>query len=167
MVYVTRKSHFSAAHRLFNPEFSDEKNEAIYDRCNNYWGHGHNYTVEVTVAGMPDPETGYVIDLKKLRDLMEEHIIEKVDHKHLNHDVDFMQGIIPTAENLAIMFWQQLEPNIPSGTLYSIKLFESDNNFVEYFGEPVTIKRYSVNADISARPTAGTLPVAAGEVEFV
>jgi 6-pyruvoyltetrahydropterin/6-carboxytetrahydropterin synthase len=146
MVYVTRKSHFSASHRLYNPEFSHEKNEAIFDKCNNLWGHGHNYEIEVTVAGIPDPETGYVIDLKRLRDIMDAEILDKVDHKHLNHDVDFMAGIIPTAENLAIMFWKILEPAIPSGKLHSIKLYESDNNFVEYFGEPVTIKRYDVRS---------------------
>ncbi len=145
MVYVTRKCHFSASHRLYNPEFSAEKNEAIFDKCNNFYGHGHNYVLEVTVAGIPDPETGYVIDLKKLRDIMEEKIIEKVDHKHLNYDVDFLQGIIPTAENVAIVFWQILDLNIKSGKLHSIKLYESENNFVEYFGEPVTIKRQNVS----------------------
>jgi 6-pyruvoyltetrahydropterin/6-carboxytetrahydropterin synthase len=144
MVYVTRKCHFSASHRLYNPEFSNEKNDAIFDKCNNPRGHGHNYVLEVTVVGQPDPETGYVIDLKKLRDIMEEHIIEKVDHKHLNYDVDFLQGIIPTAENIAVMFWQILESRLPSGKLHSIKLFESDNNFVEYFGAPVTLRRFAV-----------------------
>jgi 6-pyruvoyltetrahydropterin/6-carboxytetrahydropterin synthase len=143
MVYVTRKCHFSASHRLYNPEFSHEENERIFDKCNNLRGHGHNYVLEVTVAGQPDPETGYVIDLKKLRDIIEEHIVEKVDHKHLNYDVDFLQGIIPTAENIAVMFWQIIESRLPSGRLHAVKLFESDNNFVEYFGDPVKIKRYA------------------------
>jgi len=142
MVYVTRKMHFSAAHRLFNPTFSHEKNEKIFDKCNNPLGHGHNYTLEVTVKGIPDPETGYVIDLKKLRDIIEVFVVDKVDHKHLNYDVDFLRGIIPTAENLAICFWSILESKIPSGTMHSIKLFESDQNFVEYFGEPVRIPVY-------------------------
>lgn len=142
MVYVTRKAHFSASHRLFNPLFSDEKNEAVFDKCNNPRGHGHNYTLEVTVKGIPDHSTGYVIDLKILRDIIEQEIIDKVDHKHLNYDVDILKGIIPTAENIAIVFWSILERNIPTGTLHSVKLFESDNNFVEYFGEPVEIKRY-------------------------
>lgn len=142
MVYVTRKMHFSAAHRLFNPTFSHEKNEQIFDKCNNPLGHGHNYTLEVTVKGIPDPETGYVIDLKKLRDIIEEFVVDKVDHKHLNYDVDFLRGIIPTAENLAICFWSILESKIPSGTMHSIKLFESHQNFVEYFGEPVRIPVY-------------------------
>jgi 6-pyruvoyltetrahydropterin/6-carboxytetrahydropterin synthase len=157
MVYVTRKCHFSAAHRLYNPEFSNEKNDAIFDKCNNFWGHGHNYDIEVTVAGVPDPETGYVIDLKQLRDIIEVEILEKVDHKHLNHDVDFMQGIIPTAENLAIMFWKILEPVLPSGKLHSIKLFESENNFVEYFGEPVTLKRYAAEQATAFAPMAQKL----------
>ena len=100
-------------------------------------GHGHNYTLEITVAGNPDPLTGYVIDLKKLADLTEEHIINKVDHKHLNFDVPELRGIIPTAENLSLVFWQILEPKIKEGKLYSIKVFESDNNFAEYRGEPV------------------------------
>jgi len=144
MMYVTRCTHFSAAHRLYNPTFSHDKNEAIFDKCNNPHGHGHNYTLDVTVKGVPDPETGYVIDLKKLRDIIEEHIIDKVDHKHLNHDVDFLNGIIPTAENISLCFWQILEPFITEGTLHCIKLFESENNFVEYFGEPVTIKKYDI-----------------------
>ncbi len=135
MVYVTRKAHFSAAHRLFNPNFSDEKNETVFDKCNNPRGHGHNYTIDVTVAGDPDPETGYVVDLKKLADLIEEVILTKVDHKHLNYDVPELTGIIPTAENIALVFWNLLEPNIPQGKLYSIRVAESDNNYAEYFGK--------------------------------
>jgi len=147
MIYVTRRTQFSAAHRLFNPTWSDEQNEAIFDKCNNPKGHGHNYTLEVTVRGIPDPETGYVIDLKKLRDIIEDNVIEKVDHKHLNYDVDFLRGIIPTAENIVLCVWQILRLHITNGELYSIKLFESDNNFVEYFGEPITIPRYSAAAE--------------------
>ena len=135
MIYVTRKSEFSAAHRLFNPNFTDEKNDAIFDICNNFHGHGHNYVLEVTVAGVPDSETGYVIDLKLLKKIVDDVIIHKVDHKHLNHDVDFLQGIIPTAENLAVKFWGLLEDKIPSGKLYSIRLYESEKNYVEYKGE--------------------------------
>jgi 6-pyruvoyltetrahydropterin/6-carboxytetrahydropterin synthase len=137
MVYVTRKAHFSAAHRLYNPSFSDEKNEAVFDKCNNPLGHGHNYTVEVTVAGIPDPETGYVVDLKKLAELMDRVIIDRVDHKHLNFDVPELRGIIPTAENIALVFWSLLAPHIMEGELYSIRVAESDNNFAEYRGEPV------------------------------
>jgi 6-pyruvoyltetrahydropterin/6-carboxytetrahydropterin synthase len=144
MVYVSRKAHFSAAHRLFNPTFTEDRNEEVFDKCNNPRGHGHNYTLEVTVVGQPDPQTGYVIDLKKLARLMDELVIERVDHKHLNYDVPELRGIIPTAENIAIVFWQLLEPKIEDGKLFSVRLFESDNNFVEYRGEPVgPIPRYA------------------------
>ncbi|MBS1537470.1 MAG: 6-carboxytetrahydropterin synthase [Bacteroidetes bacterium] len=146
MVYVTHKVHFSASHRLFNPNFTDEKNEAIFDKCNNLNGHGHNYTLEVTVRGIPDPLTGYVIDLKLLRDLLEHKIIDKVDHKHLNYDVDFLEGIIPSAENVVVQFWGIIKDNLPVGELHSLKLFESDSNFVEYFGEQIEIPRYSFNS---------------------
>ena len=135
MVYVTRKAHFSAAHRLYNPSWSDEKNHTVFGKCNNPNGHGHNYDVEVTVGGNPPKETGMVIDLKKLADIIDEELIERVDHKHMNHDVDFMKGLIPTAENMAMAFWKILEPKIDEGKLMSIKLFESENNFVEYRGE--------------------------------
>lgn len=135
MIYVTRKAEFSAAHRLFNPEFSDAENEAVFGKCNNPLGHGHNYTVEVTVAGEPNQDTGYVIDLKKLNEIIEEEIIAKVDHKHLNYDVDFLRGIIPTAENLARAFWKILSSRIREGRLYSIRVYESDKNYVEYRGE--------------------------------
>ncbi|CAN5567633.1 6-carboxytetrahydropterin synthase [soil metagenome] len=151
MVYVTRKAHFSASHRLFNPTFTDEQNEATFDKCNNYFGHGHNYVIEVTVKGVPDPATGYVIDLKKLRDILDEAVIDKVDHKHLNFDVDFLRGVIPTVENLVILFWQQLENRLPSGDLHSIRLFESEQNFCEYFGEPVSIPRYKAVAEHQER----------------
>jgi 6-pyruvoyltetrahydropterin/6-carboxytetrahydropterin synthase len=134
MVYVTRKAHFSAAHRLFNPSFTDEQNEAVFDKCNNPHGHGHNYTIEVTVAGVPDPQTGYVIDLKKLGELIDDVILSKVDHKHLNYDVPELSGIIPTAEKIALVFWNLLAPRIQSGTLHSVRVAESDNNFAEYFG---------------------------------
>ena len=128
-----------------------KRNEATFDKCNNPMGHGHNYTIEVTVAGIPDPLTGYVIDLKKLSALMDEFIIEKVDHKHLNYDVPELRGIIPTAENIALVFWQMLEPKITDGKLYSIKVFESDNNFVEYLGEPVgKIMKYEDSLQLTA-----------------
>jgi 6-pyruvoyltetrahydropterin/6-carboxytetrahydropterin synthase len=135
MVYVTRRATFSAAHRLYNPKLTEAENEAIYDKCSNKNGHGHNYVVEVTVAGEPSPETGYVIDLKKLKEIVGREIIDRVDHKHLNVDVDFMQGIVPTAENIAKAFWKELFPKISEGTLYSIRLHETENNVVEYRGE--------------------------------
>lgn len=134
MVYVTRKAHFSASHRLYNPRWDDITNDRVFGKCNNPRGHGHNYELEVTVAGVPPAETGMVIDLKKLADLIERDLIELVDHKHLNDDVEFMRGIIPTAENLAIEFWKILEPKIHEGRLFSLKLYESANNFIEYRG---------------------------------
>ena len=135
MLYVTKRMEFSAAHRLYNPNFSEEKNEEVFDKCNNYYGHGHNYFLEVTVSGEPDPDTGYVIDLKKLKKLLVNEIISKVDHKHLNFDVDFLSDVIPTVENLAVAFWNILDSKLPSGKLYKIKLHETENSFVEYYGK--------------------------------
>ena len=135
MVYITRKEVFSAAHRLNNPELSKEENMQIFDKCNNYWGHGHNYVIEVTVKGEPDPKTGYLVDLKRLKDILDENLISKVDHKHLNYDVTFLKGINPTLENMAVAFWKQLQDKIPAGVLYRIKLWETENNSVEYYGD--------------------------------
>ena len=142
MIYVTKKMMFSASHRLFNPEFSDEENEKTFDKCNNYYGHGHNYIIEVTVAGNINSETGYLVDLKKLKEIINFEIISKVDHKHLNFDVDFLNGIIPTVENLAVVFWNILENKINGGKLHSIRLFESEGSFAEYCGENEVIKIY-------------------------
>ncbi len=135
MVYVTRRSTFSASHRLYNPALSEKENEELFDKCANPMGHGHNYVLEITVVGEPAANSGYVIDLKKLKQLMKSHILDKVDHKHLNHDVDFLQDSIPTAENLAKAFWNILAPHITEGRLYSIKLHETENNVVEYRGD--------------------------------
>jgi len=133
-VYVTRKAHFNAAHRLHNPEKSDQWNKDMYGKCNSPNWHGHNYQIEVTVAGEPHPDTGYVIDLGVLQTIMNERIIDLCDHSNLNLDVDFLQGIIPSAENLVVAFWGQLEPHIKGATLHSIKLFETARNVVEYRG---------------------------------
>jgi 6-pyruvoyltetrahydropterin/6-carboxytetrahydropterin synthase len=134
MVYLTRKEHFSASHRLYNPTFSEKDNLEIYGKCAYPNGHGHNYEIEVTVAGEPDPRTGMIIDLKKLSDLLKAEIVEKVDHKHLNIDVDFLRDIIPTAENIAVVFWKILSPRIHGGKLHSIRVYETPNNFAEYRG---------------------------------
>lgn len=142
MVYLTKRITFSAAHRLYNPNFSAEKNASVFDKCNNPNWHGHNYTLEVTICGTPDIETGYLIDLKKLKTIIKENIIDKVDHKNLNLDVDFLRGIIPTVENLAVAFWNELKDKIPQGKLYKIKIFETENNFIEYYGEAVEIKKF-------------------------
>ncbi len=133
-IYITRRLEFCASHRLFNPAFSDEKNEATFGLCNNPNGHGHNYVLEVTVKGEVDPETGMVLDLKVLKKLINEEIIDKVDHKNLNVDVDFLKNVIPTAENIAIRFWNIIEPKIENGTLHEVKLYESERNFVIYQG---------------------------------
>jgi 6-pyruvoyltetrahydropterin/6-carboxytetrahydropterin synthase len=134
MIYITRKLEFCASHRLYNPEYTDEKNAEVFGLCNNPNGHGHNYAMEVTVRGEVHPETGMVLDLKALKKLVNEEIILKVDHKNLNVDVPFLKGIIPTAENLAIHFWNALESKLESGELHEIKLYESERNFVIYRG---------------------------------
>jgi 6-pyruvoyltetrahydropterin/6-carboxytetrahydropterin synthase len=135
MVYVTRRATFSASHRLYNPSLSEEKNYEVFGKCANPNGHGHNYVLEVTVGGEPTSETGYVIDLSKLKLIIKQEILDKVDHKHLNHDVDFLRGIIPTAENIVKAFWAILAPRIPEGKLVSLRLRETENNIVEYRGE--------------------------------
>ena len=134
-VYVTRKVQFNAAHRLHNPGKSDEWNRRTFGKCNSPNWHGHNYVLEVTVAGEPDRETGYVIDLGELKDLVGERVVSKVDHANLNLDVDFMEGVMPSTENFAVAIWQQLEPHIPNGRLFSVRLRETDNNSAEYRGD--------------------------------
>ena len=139
MVYVSRKEHFNAAHKLYNPNWSAEKNEDVFGPCANSNWHGHNFDMIVTVKGEPDPNTGFVIDLKKLSTLIRREVIDKVDHKNLNIDVDFMQGKMASCENLVMEFWRILSPEIPkiskTGVLHCIKLYETPRNFVEYFGD--------------------------------
>ncbi|MBI2430305.1 MAG: 6-carboxytetrahydropterin synthase [Ignavibacteriales bacterium] len=134
-VYVYRRAHFSASHRLFDPQLSDEKNFEIFGGCSNPNGHGHNYYIELCIAGEPDPKTGYVIDLKKVKNILRVQFLDKVDHKNLNVDVDFMKGINPTTENIAIAAWRQIAPSINEGKLYSVRIYETEKNFVEYRGE--------------------------------
>lgn len=138
MIYVVRKEHFNAAHRLFNPNWSDEKNEEVFGPCANSNWHGHNFELIVTLKGLPDPDTGFVYDLKKLGKLIKKEIIDKVDHKNLNVDVDFMQGKLTSCENLAIEFWNILAPkikNTSNAQLHKIHLIETHKNSVEYYGE--------------------------------
>jgi 6-pyruvoyltetrahydropterin/6-carboxytetrahydropterin synthase len=139
MIYVTRKEHFNAAHRLHNPNWSDEKNEEVFGPCANRYFHGHNFEIIVTVKGIPDPETGFVIDLKVLGEIIRQEIIEKVDHRNLNIDVDFMQGKMASCEIFVMEIWKILDPKIKeaskSGKLHYIKLIETPKNFVEYYGE--------------------------------
>lgn len=144
MVFVTRTSHFNSAHRLHNPEKSDSWNKQVYGKCNHENWHGHNYTIEVTVAGKPNPETGYVIDLSKLKAIIKEHILDKCDHKNLNLDVDFLEGVIPSTENLVFRFFEELEAPIDDAThgngfLYAVKLDETERNSAEYC--PYLLKR--------------------------
>jgi len=136
MVYLTRLEHFNAAHKLYNPNWSREQNDEVFGPCANENWHGHNFDLYVTVKGTADPDTGFVMDAKKLKALIKEHVIAKVDHKNLNLDVDFMQGKMCSTENLIVGIWQQLKPHIPANvTLHSIKLYETPRIYVEYFGE--------------------------------
>ena len=136
MVYLTRLEHFNAAHRLFNPAWSYEKNEEVFGKCANENWHGHNYELYVTVMGQPDPDTGFVFDVKKLSLLIRQHVIEKIDHRNLNMDVDFMKGKMCSTENLAKGIWNELEPHLPKGVkLHRVKLYETPRIYVEYFGQ--------------------------------
>jgi len=136
MVYVIRKEHFNAAHRLFNPAWSDEKNQEIFGPCANTNWHGHNFELWVTVKGVPNEDTGFVMNLKTLSKLVKELVIEALDHKNLNLDVPFLKGVMASTENVAIAIWEILEEPIrkEGGELTKIKLEETENNFVEYFG---------------------------------
>lgn len=133
-VHVTRKVHFNAAHRLHNPSKSEAWNRDAFGACNNPNWHGHNYELEVTVAGEPDPETGYVIDLGVLKGILKERVLDPLDHKNMNLEVDFLDGVIPSTENVAVAIWEQLEDALPSGRLHRVRLYETPRNFVEYHG---------------------------------
>lgn len=136
MVYLTRIEHFNAAHRLYNPAWSYEKNEEVFGKCANENWHGHNYELFVTVKGQADPDTGFLVDVKKLSLLIKEHVTEKIDHLNLNLDVDFMKEKMCSTENLAIGIWDELKPHLPVGVqLHCIKLYETPRIYVEYFGE--------------------------------
>ena len=134
--YITRKERFNAAHRLFRPEFSDEQNLKVFGKCSNPNWHGHNYTLHVTVKGDVDPETGFVVDLKELSRVINEKVIIRLDHRNINLEVDFMNGKLASAENLAISIWNELEEEVEKlgARLHSIKVEETENNQAEYFG---------------------------------
>ncbi len=134
MIFVTRRETFSASHRLFNPELSEARNIELFDKCANPHGHGHNYVLEVTVVGEPARETGYVIDIKKLKEIIRKEVISRVDHKHLNYDVEFLKDVIPTSENVAKAIWNVLKDKIEGASLFSVRLHETENNVVEYRG---------------------------------
>lgn len=135
MVYLTRRMTFSAAHRLWSPFLSEAENYEIYDKCANPNGHGHNYILEVTVQGAPDERTGMVMNLTDMKKIINEQVVDWVDHKHLNYDVPWLEGVIPTAEMLAIKFWERLERGLPVGMLYEVKLHETENNLATYRGK--------------------------------
>jgi 6-pyruvoyltetrahydropterin/6-carboxytetrahydropterin synthase len=137
MIYITRREHFNAAHKLYKEEWSQEKNELVFGRCANANWHGHNYDLFVTIKGEINEDTGFVIDLKDLKNIILDHVVDKLDHRNLNLDVDFMKGKMASTEVLAIEIWKQLSQHISSrgAALHCIKLYETSNNFVEYFGD--------------------------------
>ena len=139
MIYVSRKEHFNAAHKLYNPNWSKEKNVEVFGPCANENWHGHNFEMIVTVKGLPDPDTGFVVDLKALSNVIKKEVIDKVDHKNLNIDVDFMQGKMASCEILIMEIWNLLEPKVnaitKTGQLHGIRLYETPRNYVEYFGD--------------------------------
>ncbi|MEI6889733.1 MAG: 6-carboxytetrahydropterin synthase [Bacteroidales bacterium] len=136
MVYITRKEHFNSAHRLFREEYSDEENLRIFGKCSNPLWHGHNYVLQVTVKGELSPVTGFVMDLKVLSRLIDEKVLQQLDHRNINLEVAFMKGKLASTENLAIGIWEELEPGVfSSGSiLHSVRLEETENNIIEYFG---------------------------------
>ncbi len=137
MVYITRREHFSAAHRLFLPEYTDEENLSVFGKCSNPNWHGHNYILFVTVRGVPDPVTGLIIHLRHVSKLIDDRVLSKVDHKNLNLEVDFLAGKVPTSEILAIGIWNELAGGIRQlgGELHCIRIEQSENNIIEYYGE--------------------------------
>lgn len=137
LVYITRKEHFNAAHKLWNSNWSEEKNREIFGKCANDNWHGHNYTLYITVKGSPEPETGFFINLKALSSLIRTRITDQLDHRNLNMDIPFLQGMQTSCENVAVAIWEQLFEPIKQlgGILHCVKLYETENNYVEYFGE--------------------------------
>lgn len=135
MVYLTRLEHFNAAHKLYNPNWTKEKNEEVFGVCANENWHGHNFELFVTVKGTPNADTGFLMDVKILSKIIKEHVIKKLDHKNLNLDVDFLAGKMCSTENLAIGIWNQILPHLPNGVqLHCVKLYETPRIYVEYFG---------------------------------
>jgi 6-pyruvoyltetrahydropterin/6-carboxytetrahydropterin synthase len=138
-IYISRKEHFNAAHKLYNPDWTKERNVEVFGPCANDHWHGHNFDLIVTVKGQPDPETGFVVDMKRLSVLIREKVVDQLDHKNINLDVDFMKGKMASCENLIVEIWKILEDSLPSitkrGKLHSIRLYETPRNYVEYFGE--------------------------------
>jgi 6-pyruvoyltetrahydropterin/6-carboxytetrahydropterin synthase len=136
MVYLTRKEHFNAAHKLYNPRWDDETNRAVFGKCANDHWHGHNYDLYVTVKGMPDPDTGFIINAKELGEIIRQEIVEELDHRNLNLDVTWLQGVMPSTENLVMLMWPRLALRIDRDncSLHCIKLFETERIYAEYYG---------------------------------
>lgn len=135
MIYLTRKVEFAASHFYHNPELSPEENARLFGKCNNANGHGHNYLLEVTVKGEPDAVTGMVIDLKDLKELINREVMDTLDHRFLNHEVPAFAHRIPTSENIAVEVWRMLDGKLPSGALHRVRLYETHDLFVDYYGE--------------------------------
>jgi 6-pyruvoyltetrahydropterin/6-carboxytetrahydropterin synthase len=131
---VTRQVHFNAAHRLHNPAYDQKWNEEQFGLCTNPHWHGHNYVLEATVRGRPDPATGYVLSLSDLKRVLHEAVADPCDHRNLNEEVDFLRGVIPSTENLVVAFWNRIAPRLPRGRLHCVRLYETPRNFAEYFG---------------------------------
>ena len=136
MIYITRRERFSAAHRMFNPLLSDDENEAIYGKCSNPNWHGHNYVLYVTIRGEVDPSIGFLMNISTLKMIIKNAVIDKIDHKNLNLEVDFMEGKIATTENIAIGIWNILKPLVNKGNveLHCVRIEETENNYIEYYG---------------------------------
>ena len=134
LVTVTRRLQFNAAHRVHNPALSDEENQRLFGKCNNPNWHGHNYVLEVSVRGEIEPRTGYVMDLGRLATIVQRELIDHLDHKNLNLEVEFMSGVNPTAENIVVACWRVLERHVAPGRLRRLRLWETENNYVEYEG---------------------------------
>ncbi|MGB0242924.1 MAG: 6-pyruvoyl trahydropterin synthase family protein [Bacteroidia bacterium] len=136
ILYISRKAHFNAAHQLWIPELSEEENFEMFGKCANPNFHGHNFDLYVAVKGSPDPKTGLVMDLKILKKIINEQVVDQLDHQNLNKDVPWLSGIMPSIENIAVAMWQRIAPHLPENvTLHKITLWETQNNFVEYYGE--------------------------------
>ena len=135
MVYLTRKAEFSAAHFYYVNEWSEEENQRVFGKCANRNGHGHNYTLEVTVKGEPDPMTGFVVDLKRLKQIMEQEVLSVYDHRHLNLEIPDFATTIPTTENIAIAIWRRLDGKIPNSRLHRVRVYEMPDLFADFYGE--------------------------------
>ena len=135
MIFLTRKAEFSAAHFYWNDQLSPEENERVFGKCSNRNGHGHNYVIEVTVSGEIDPITGFVVDLKLLKDILEREVVGVYDHRHLNLEIPDFKSVIPTAENIAIAAWHRLDGKIPGSKLYRVRIYETPDLFADFYGE--------------------------------